>query len=162
MALQEIEHKNQVISSQYLEIKRMESSKFWKIKTFYEKFKYPVLRFVKLLRKASYVYKRDGFRNMLQRSQKHITYKWTLWRNGGPEPETYNTKYIGNLDIGNINDIGFIKVQDPTVSIIIPVFNKWRYTYNCLKSLKENILDISFEVVIVNDGSTDETKKMVE
>jgi GT2 family glycosyltransferase len=162
LMVQKIENKSQTILSNVLEIKRMESSKFWKMKIFYEKFKHPVLHFVKLFRKALYVYKRDGFKSMLRRSQKNITYKWDSWKSNRSKPETYNVKNIGTMDTITVKEIEFMKVQDPMVSIIIPVFNKWKYTYNCLKSLKENISGVSFEIVIVDDGSTDETKKMIE
>jgi len=46
--------------------------------------------------------------------------------------------------------------EKPDVSIIIPVYNKWRYTLNCLKSVCENTAG-DYEVVVINDASTDET-----
>ncbi|MEI7463093.1 MAG: glycosyltransferase family 2 protein, partial [Candidatus Taylorbacteria bacterium] len=122
----------------------------------------PLSHVTVLINKALYVYKRDGFRNMLRRSKRYITYRINLRRSYKTKPEIYNTDYIDVLDIKTIKEIDFADVRAPKVSIIISVFNKWKYTYNCLKSLKENLADISFEVVIVDDGSTDETKKMVE
>ena len=43
------------------------------------------------------------------------------------------------------------------VSIIIPVYNQWDYTYICLKSISENTEGISYEVIIADDNSSDET-----
>ena len=50
--------------------------------------------------------------------------------------------------------------QMPTVSIIIPVFNQWRYTDACLQALHDTSTDeIPLEVIIVDNGSTDESSE---
>jgi len=46
------------------------------------------------------------------------------------------------------------------VSIIIPVYNNWGYTYNCLAALTTACTKYSFEVILADDGSTDETADM--
>lgn len=51
----------------------------------------------------------------------------------------------------------FDKQEEPLVSIIIPVYNQWDYTYACLVSILENTSNIPFEIVIADDMSTDET-----
>ncbi|MGI4824432.1 MAG: glycosyltransferase family 2 protein [Janthinobacterium lividum] len=40
--------------------------------------------------------------------------------------------------------------------IVIPVFNRWRYTQECLKSLRLQS-SLAFRTIVVDDGSTDET-----
>ena len=40
--------------------------------------------------------------------------------------------------------------------IVIPVFNRWRYTRECLESLRRQTSQ-AFRAVVVDDGSTDET-----
>jgi len=45
----------------------------------------------------------------------------------------------------------------PLVSIIIPVYNKWPFTAACLRSLAETTSAASFEVIVVDDQSSDET-----
>jgi len=46
----------------------------------------------------------------------------------------------------------------PVVSIIIPIFNQWRYTHACLQALLDTASpDIPFEVVVIDNGSTDES-----
>ncbi len=47
--------------------------------------------------------------------------------------------------------------SDPVVSIIIPVYNNWLYTAACLRSLAETFCRASFEVIVVDDQSSDET-----
>jgi O-antigen biosynthesis protein len=46
---------------------------------------------------------------------------------------------------------------EPRISVIIPAFNRFDLTYNCLKSISEQLPTSAFEVIIVDDCSTDET-----
>ena len=41
--------------------------------------------------------------------------------------------------------------------MIIPVHNKFAYTYECLKSIQQALPKRSFEIIIVDDCSDDET-----
>jgi len=59
-------------------------------------------------------------------------------------------------------DVAFAAFRVPTsdapcVSIVIPVYNKFAYTQACLKSLAEHAGRVPFEVIVVDDGSRDET-----
>ena len=47
--------------------------------------------------------------------------------------------------------------EQPRVSIVIPVYNKIEYTIACLRSIAEHAGDVSFEVIVVDDGSSDTT-----
>lgn len=49
----------------------------------------------------------------------------------------------------------------PTVSVIIPVHNQAEYTYRCLESIAQNPPKNRFEVIVVDDASTDATPKML-
>ena len=53
--------------------------------------------------------------------------------------------------------IVFPQESAPKVSIIIPVFNKILYTYNCLLTVQACDPEISKEVIIINNASSDET-----
>jgi len=51
--------------------------------------------------------------------------------------------------------------MNPAISVIIPVYNGEKWITNTLKNLsKQSFRD--FEVIIINDGSTDKTKSLVE
>ena len=50
------------------------------------------------------------------------------------------------------------KYDKPLVSIIIPVYNKFKYTFKCIISILNNIDTISYEIIIADDMSTDLTK----
>ncbi|GMR14405.1 MAG: hypothetical protein BMS9Abin30_0006 [Gammaproteobacteria bacterium] len=47
--------------------------------------------------------------------------------------------------------------DQPDVSIILPVYNQWVYTAACLRSLLVTAGKYSFEVIVVDDQSSDET-----
>jgi O-antigen biosynthesis protein len=51
----------------------------------------------------------------------------------------------------------FEPTDTPLVSIVIPVYNQFRTTYNCLRSIHEHPPKASFEIIIVDDCSSDET-----
>jgi GT2 family glycosyltransferase/glycosyltransferase involved in cell wall biosynthesis len=46
---------------------------------------------------------------------------------------------------------------EPEVSVIIPVHNKFSYTYDCLRSIHEKRPKVPFEIILVDDCSSDET-----
>lgn len=51
----------------------------------------------------------------------------------------------------------FKKFKNPLVSIIIPVYNQWEYTFSCLQSIYENTDGIEYEIIIADDVSSDDT-----
>ncbi len=56
----------------------------------------------------------------------------------------------------------FPEVDNPLVSIVIPVYNNYAYTFNCLKSIIKYTADNSYEIVVVDDCSQDETQQMLD
>lgn len=53
--------------------------------------------------------------------------------------------------------------MNPILSIIIPVYNVENYVEHCITScLKQNILISEYEIIIVNDGSTDNSLFIAE
>ena len=53
--------------------------------------------------------------------------------------------------------LDFPAVDKPRVSIVIPVFNQYRMTIFCLRSLLEHSGDVAYEVILADDASTDLT-----
>ena len=60
-------------------------------------------------------------------------------------------------EIVHENRLEFPRHATPLVSIIIPVFNKWNYTYECLKNILHNTEHVPYEVIVADDASTDQT-----
>jgi GT2 family glycosyltransferase len=46
----------------------------------------------------------------------------------------------------------------PTVSIVVPVHNNYQITSRCLASLRAEVSGIDFEVIVLDDGSSDRTR----
>ena len=49
------------------------------------------------------------------------------------------------------------QLEHPKVSIIIPAFNQAHLTRSCLDSLRRHVASVPFEVLLVDDASTDDT-----
>ena len=47
--------------------------------------------------------------------------------------------------------------KSPRVSIVIPVHNKFELTYGCINSIVNSQTDASYELIVVDDSSSDET-----
>jgi len=105
------------------------------------------LRWPLLLSQATRTVRTRGLRGALlraQRQQQHFA----------PQP----------LDTGSVETVGdpdtpdrLPRAEKPDVSIVIPVYDKWAYTAACLRSLAETTCRAGFEVIVVDDQSTDET-----
>ncbi len=72
----------------------------------------------------------------------------------------YKIKKIKKLE--GLEPISFNHYDNPTVSIVIPVYNQFDYTYHCLKSIKEQTKNISYEIIIADDNSFDFTTRLDE
>lgn len=48
------------------------------------------------------------------------------------------------------------------VSVVIPTYNKAKYLYLTLLSLEHQFMDEPYEVIVVDDGSTDDTADMIK
>ncbi len=72
----------------------------------------------------------------------------------------------GDFEIGDIyrqhGKLRFAYEEQPKVSIVIPVYNQIHYTYACLVSILEHTKDVSYEVIIADDVSSDATEHLQE
>ena len=55
----------------------------------------------------------------------------------------------------------FPEEERPRVSVLISVFNQWPLTYACLRSILGNTHGIPYEVVLVDDASSDATAQVL-
>ena len=68
------------------------------------------------------------------------------------------------LDIHNnpvIGKLEFPLVEKPQVSIIIPLFNQYLHTQACLESILNSRNSTAFEIILVDDCSTDKTAELL-
>ncbi|MBQ7618314.1 MAG: glycosyltransferase, partial [Desulfovibrio sp.] len=50
----------------------------------------------------------------------------------------------------------------PVLSVIIPVYNQWPLTERCLLQLATHRGDLACEVIVVDNGSSDETREALD
>jgi GT2 family glycosyltransferase len=106
------------------------------------------LRWPLLLSQAVRTISTEGLSGALERSQS------TRQQHQPPES-------IESVTIEEIGDPAppaeFPVIPNPDVSVVIPVYNQWKYTAACLRSLAETRSHATFEVIVVDDHSSDET-----
>lgn len=54
------------------------------------------------------------------------------------------------------------RVPVPTLSVVIPAYNEERYIDSCLKALTTQKTDFPYEIIVVNNNSTDNTERIVK
>ena len=78
---EEIKNINNLVDLKNEEIEFMKSSRFWKVKTFYEKFKNPILVIFKKINKIPSFLKKEGIKNAIPRSINYLQYVFSRKRN---------------------------------------------------------------------------------
>ena len=103
------------------------------------------------LRTAIWIFRHRGFRGIFE----HIKKK----KSGRSFSEgiSYRPCLIGNVcyKVCKIPACG-----EPLVSIVIPVFNQFDYTYKCVLSIVNTVRGIPYEIIIGDDMSADKTKEI--
>lgn len=67
-----------------------------------------------------------------------------------------------NITFDDYEKIRVPQWEKPLVSIVIPVYNQFNYTYNCIKSIVRNSGLIEYEILVADDCSTDLTTRIQE
>jgi O-antigen biosynthesis protein len=129
------------------EIASMETSKFWKLRKAWFKLK----RLIIISRQTLIT---EGLLVLVIKVSRKIKKKIF----STTEKSSMINLEMANLDV--VSSIELITSSNPIVSIIVPVFNQSKYTFNCLNSLK-SIQSVAYEVIVVNDASTDDTQAVL-
>jgi len=88
------------------------------------------------------------------RQWKQLQERAPAYKQPSPHPGFYNAS--------KREPFNFPDAPSPAVSVIIPIHNKSKYTYACLYSIYENRPDVEFEVIVVDDCSTDDTQEVLK
>lgn len=62
---------------------------------------------------------------------------------------------------GHLKEVYSIDEEKLMASIIVPAFNCSDYIVNCIDSLINQLTNYSYEIIIIDDGSTDNTQKII-
>lgn len=77
---------------------------------------------------------------------------WNRWREFAPAAG----------EIGAQEVLAFPECAAPRCTILVPVYGKWRHTYTCLRSILRNSSGVSYEVIVLDDCSPDETAQLAQ
>lgn len=130
-------------------IRRFFAKIIWKF------FKHPI-QFVKKITLFRII---NMFRELKENGIKSVLSHFDNCMNVGGLPkfpiELEKGKQIKSIE--DCDKIPFKKFDNPKVSIIIPVYNQFQYTYYCLRSIYRNTVGIDYEIIIGDDCSNDLT-----
>ena len=128
-------------------IREVEKSKFWQIRNFW----FDVKSRLKIIERDELIFHLQTLDEII----KNVT----LAKCKPPEL-TLNKKIF---ELEQPKQMALSTSDIPLVSIVIPVYNKYLYTYNCLSSLQKNLSPaINIEIIIIDDSSIDETSKILQ
>ena len=69
---------------------------------------------------------------------------------------------LQNINYSMDQGFGLPTSVEPLVTVVIPVYNNWWVTYRCLRALQSNSDSTPYEIVVVDDGSTDQTMEALQ
>jgi len=77
-----------------------------------------------------------------------------------PNSRRRTTEHVRRIQ-RDARPLQFPDVGAPRVAVVVPVYNNWSVTADCLRSLLMTSNETSFRVVVVDDGSSDETREQL-
>ncbi|CAO5044866.1 N-acetylglucosaminyl-diphospho-decaprenol L-rhamnosyltransferase [Microcystis aeruginosa] len=112
-----------------------------------------IFKVKKLLKKFVFSLQEEGWKPALKKTKRKIIKILT-----GKSSSEFEEQVIERAKLAEPRPLEIASSDNPLVSIIIPVYNQFAYTFNCLESLSVNLSsDLAYEIIIVNDASSDET-----
>ncbi|TRU30534.1 MAG: glycosyltransferase [Microcystis aeruginosa Ma_QC_B_20070730_S2] len=112
-----------------------------------------IFKVKKLLKKFVFSLQEEGWKSALKKTKRKIIKILT-----GKSSSEFEEQVIESAKLAEPRPLEIASSDDPLVSIIIPAYNQFAYTFNCLESLSVNLSsDLAYEIIIVNDASTDDT-----
>ena len=112
-----------------------------------------IFKVKKLLKKFVFSLQEEGWKPALKKTKRKIIKILT-----GKSSSEFEEQVLESAKLAEPRPLEIASSDNPLVSIIIPVYNQFAYTFNCLESLSVNLSpDLAYEIIIVNDASSDET-----
>ncbi len=93
-------------------------------------------------------------------SAKIVEAKRTRLANFIPKPPVLISLDESQL-VAHAASLMFPSAQNPRVSIVIPVYNNVKFTLECLTSICKNTAGVSYEIIVIDDNSTDGTQDIL-
>ena len=157
--------KQSIIRSLEEKIRFMESSKYWKLRNLINGAKYS-------MRNPRNIFQKHGhriifaLRHPVRFAHKYYR-KWRYGRAGIPEEQgllfhSKTTPLHSNEALADVaKNISLLTSSEPVVSVVIPVYAQTAFTIRCLESIERNQPKLPFEVIVVDDYSPDQSRKIL-
>ncbi len=111
--------------------------------------KYRIVHTLNLIQRSLSSFRTRGFGPTLSRAKSYFF-------GAAPNPNLVLGEHFSSPDPNETFELFEIPLGDtPQISIIVPVYNQLHYTLACLKSLAKHAATLSFEVIVVDDCSSD-------
>jgi GT2 family glycosyltransferase/SAM-dependent methyltransferase len=112
------------------------------------------------------IYRKQQWKSLCFSKLKYIfrnTQAYQIWSHvhrASPTKELMSSGRVSSaLEVGEPFELP--TDRKPVVSVIIPVYGKIEYTYRCVRSIHDNLDTTPFEVIVVDDGSPDNTQEVL-
>ncbi len=109
-------------------------------------------RHARLLRNAWYLWRTRGLRAVVRKLRQKLAARRGIAPPAGVDPALRPG--------GPWRFIAFPAAPAPEVSVIIPARDHFSYTHACLEAVLEHTGGVAYEVIVVDDGSRDETLEL--
>lgn len=97
---------------------------------------------------------RSAVEKIIFESEEYKRHSSTLSNNGNPRRGIFRTPLLGEIKPDSIK---LPYSENPRVSVLIPVYGKVEYTLACLKSIANCLPKNSFEVIVLDDRTPDDS-----
>lgn len=98
--------------------------------------------------------------SLLLPEKKSSSKKSSREQNGIMTKHTFVPVPYDVLNFESFEPVEIPQFDSPLVSIVIPVYNQFKFTYACVRSILNTVKDIPYEIIIGDDLSTDETRNI--
>ena len=158
-----LENQVQTVLTEYNKTINSKSMKITKpLRFILTKYNYLVFKFLKIIKKLNNIYKRKFITQTIMskffRSKSSIKINSNSYRLKNLYfymLSNYRLKRKLQIISDNFNN------KPIEISIIIPVYNKWNYTIPCIKSILDQEIKNNFEIIIMDDNSSDLMPKVL-
>jgi GT2 family glycosyltransferase len=116
---------------------------------------------VPLLRTAISVLRREGLGGFLVKLNRLLGFAPPANRSAEPLKRVDVQRFSAAEALNVASSLSFQSHASPRVSIVIPVFNQFILTIECLAAIKRHPQTMSFELLLVDDASTDQTQAVL-
>lgn len=123
-----------------------------------------MLRMINMKRIKNYFkyIKKEGMKGVIRRYEEALQLEMGYESSIVPFETEELVELKKEADFKALKKLVVPQFEKPVVSIILPAYNQFEYTYNCIKSIINHTKDVTYEIILADDCSTDYTTRMEE